>query len=125
MFPLKPLRWCHNGSPVGFSKIAGAGKSARAKLKMAYISRRHTAPFPHYTEGRRTALATSSYTHEAHQVLAARNPRDQFDVVIAERLHAAGLINHQGMVHDPDRLLEVAQDRLREHNRTVHQREPA
>ena len=134
------------------------------------------------TGGCRTALATSSYTHEAHQVLAALELEDQFDVVIGvdqverpkpnpeiyllaaerlaippqecmviedsppgvqaglaagmnvvavatpftvERLHSAGQIDHQWVVHDPDRLLEVVQARIEEHNRTVHQREPA
>ncbi|HZA22463.1 MAG TPA: HAD family phosphatase [Dehalococcoidia bacterium] len=134
------------------------------------------------TEGCRTALATSSYTHEAHQVLAALDLEDQFDVVIGvdqvqhpkpdpeiyllaaerlavppeecmviedsppgvraglaagmnviavatpftvDRLHAAGQISHQWVVHEPDRLLEVVEDRVREHNRTVHRREEA
>jgi beta-phosphoglucomutase len=133
-------------------------------------------------EGCRTALATSSYTHEAHQVLAALNLGDQFDVVIGvdqvehpkpdpeiyllaaerlgvppeecmvvgdsppgvqaglaakmnvvavatpftvERLHSAGQVDHQWVVHDPGRLLEVVQDRVREHNRIIHQREDA
>ena len=42
-----------------------------------------------------------------------------------ERLHSAGQIDHQWVVHDSGRLLEVVQDRIREHNRTVHQREQA
>ena len=35
-------------------------------------------------------------------------------------LHSAKVVEHQWIVHDPEKLPEVVQERIAEHNRTVH-----
>jgi hypothetical protein len=35
-------------------------------------------------------------------------------------LHSTRVIDHQWIVHDPEKLVEVVEERVIEHNRTVH-----
>ena len=37
-----------------------------------------------------------------------------------DSLHAAQVVDHRWIVHDPERLPEVAEERIAEHNRTAH-----
>ncbi len=37
-----------------------------------------------------------------------------------DSLHAAQIVDHQWIVHDPDKLVEVVQERITEHNRAAH-----
>ena len=37
-----------------------------------------------------------------------------------EALHSAQLVDHRWIVHDPDRLNELVQERITEHDRTGH-----
>ena len=36
------------------------------------------------------------------------------------QLHSSQLVDHAWMVHDPEKLPDVVQDRIAEHNRTAH-----
>ena len=38
-----------------------------------------------------------------------------------EGLHTSGVLEHSGVVHDHEKLLEVVRERIAEHNRTAHQ----
>ncbi len=35
-------------------------------------------------------------------------------------LHSSQVLEHAWVVHDPEKLLDVVQERIAEHNRTVH-----
>ncbi len=35
-------------------------------------------------------------------------------------LHSAQVVEHQWIVHDPEKLVEVVQERIAQHNRTTH-----
>ena len=35
-------------------------------------------------------------------------------------IHSSQVLEHAWVVHDPDKLLDVVQDRITEHNRTAH-----
>ena len=37
-----------------------------------------------------------------------------------DSLHAAQIVDHRWIVHDPDKLVEVVQERITEHNRAAH-----